>query len=506
MRDHKLTIIAILCTLCTLNVSAQTDKLDLQMAGKIRLTERETSNVDNLAYRIIDLAGPRLTGSEGMQRGYEEAKKLMEEIGLENVTIDFARKWHRGGWDIKRAYSAMITPYYHHIYPAPVGWTGSTNGLVKSEVVLIDVKHRDELSKYKGKLKNKIVLMPSTQDYTPSFGPAATRNNEESLKSIKEYPIEQQMAANRRRAPSAPSTLVTANEIKDFLRKESVAVIVDENGSFGAPGITFYNHQQGNTPVPCEINITLEAHGLMERLIKNGENVEMEVDVETTFKPNVDIYNVLGDITGCDPELKDEIVLIGAHLDSYHTSGGAGDDAAGCIVMLEAARILKELGVKPRRTIRVALWGGEEMGLHGSSGYVEQYVADLKTNEPLDQYNKISAYFNQDYGPGKFRGIYTQDNLSVNPIFAAWAEPFHDMGFTTVSNKSVGSTDHVPFDKVGIPAFQFIQDGLEWGRGSHKVVDFSERLILDDLRHNAIIVAWYVYNASMRSEMLPRKH
>lgn len=186
-------------------------------------------------------------------------------------------------------------------------------------------------------------------------------------------------------------------------------------------------------------------------------------------------------------------------------SPGAGDDGAGFIAMLEAMRILKAIGVQPRRTIRVAFWGGEEVGLHGSSGYVEQFVQDPVTKEKKKEYNKISAYFNSDYGPGKFRGIFTQDNLQVYPIFTEWMQPFLDTGFTTVSNRSVGSTDHIPFDNAGIPAFQFIQDPMEWGRHSHRTQDFSDRLVLDDIRHNAVIVAWFAYNAAMRDEMMPRK-
>lgn len=486
------------------SVMAQNEKIDLAVAQKIKQEEQLNSDIERLSYRLLDYAGPRLTGSDGMERGYKVAKEMMEEYNLSNPRIEFARDWPRGGWDIEKAYAAMTLPYYIPIFPAPVAWTNGTNGPVKGNVVLITAANNEELQALKGTLKGKIVLMPSVTDYKINFEPMARRHTEESLKQTAEYPITKVQPRRRRPAPAIEGSELSYAEILSFVHRENPAVIIHESGNYSVPGLNFHKLEEAG-PVPCELNIACENHGLMERLIRNGEKVEMEVDIAVKFESDRKIYNVIAEIPGTDPKLKDELVIIGGHLDCYHMSLGAGDDGAGFIAMLEAMRILKAIGVQPRRTIRVAFWGGEEVGLHGSSGYVEQFVQDPVTLEKKKEYNKISAYFNSDYGPGKFRGIFTQDNLQAYPIFTDWMQPFLDTGFTTVSNRSVGSTDHVPFDNAGIPAFQFIQDPMEWGRHSHRTQDFADRLVLDDIRHNAVIVAWFVYNAAMRDEMMPRK-
>lgn len=459
---------------------------DLGVLGRIRSEAANRSQVEQISYILLDQTGPRLAGSDGAERGYAAAKKMMEGYGLTNARIDFARPWHRGGWEIERAYTAMTAPYYINMHPALVGWTGSSKGLQKAEVILVQAKDSAEFAqKYSGKLKGKIVLMPSTTDYVLSFAPHATRQTTESLERAQQLPI----------APPAPRrrALPAYNPIQQ-VRAERPLAVVNESGDFNNPLISFFDHQEANAPIAPEFNVALELHGLMERLIKGGERVEMELDIRTRFIADRPIRNVLAEIEGSD--LKDQVVMIGAHIDSYHQSPGAGDNGAGCIVMLEAMRILKAIGFEPRRTVRIALWGGEEVGLHGSSGYVEQQE---------DQLKNIALYLNADYGPGKFRGIFTQENFAAQPIFSQWLAPFQDAGCSTVSNRSVGSTDHIPFDNKGVPAFQFIQDNLEWGRGSHRTTDFAERLVYDDLRHNAAVVAWLVYCASTSDERMPAK-
>lgn len=488
------TFCCALVALTTLNSTAQ----DLNMLYKIRTEASANSAVGDFSYKIIDLAGPRLTGSDGGERGYDVALATMKEIGLENTKRQFARKWHRGGWENRHTYAAITAPYYMHVFPTIVGWTGSTNGFIKAPVVYIETTDSAQLvAKYAGKLKGKIVLMPSTQSYTMNFGLAATRRTEQDLEQTKLAPITVPAPPRARRYEEPFLTR--------FIRSQNPEAIIHENGNFNNPGITFYNHTQGNKPTIAELNVTLEIHGLMERLLSHGEKVEMELDIKNDFINDRDIYNIVGEIPGTDPKLKDQIVMIGAHLDSYHHSGGAGDDAAGCITMLEAMRILKVLDVKPRRTIRIVLWGGEEMGIHGSNGYVEQFIRDPKTGKKLSEYDKLSVYFNADYGPGRFRGIHTQGNVMVEPIFQKWLDPLASLECTTVSNQSPGSTDHVPFDAAGIPAFQFLCDNLEWGRGSHHATDFSDHLILADLRQNAVVAAWMAYLAAMSDEMIPRK-
>lgn len=477
------------------------EPLDLEMAFRIRCEEAANSKIDTLIYELLDAVGPRLTGSNGMEAGYRAAVEQMESIGLSNVRKEFARDWHRGGWDLTRAYCAMTAPYYMQLYPFPVGWSGGTGGEKRAPVTIVRATTREELESYAGKVRGKIVLLASDRRYKANESPLPLRIPAEDLEKLEaDYPLAQfgPVRKNRTRPPFA------YDDIVDFLQKEGAVALLNSSGDFNVPRTTHYDYTQGNPPTLCQLNITSEAHNLMQHLIRNGEKVTLEVDVAVKYTPNRKIYNVLGEIPGTDPALKDEIVLLGSHYDSHHGGVGATDNGGGCVMMLEAMRILKALGVEPRRTIRLAFWGGEEMGIHGSSGYVEQRVFDPATGRKAE-FDKISVYFNADYGPGRFRGIYAQDNLMAGPIFRAWMEPYRDMGLTTVSNRSMGSTDHMPFDDVGIPGFQFIQDYIEWTRSAHQAADYSDHLVVADLKNNAVVMAWFVYCAAMRDEMIPRK-
>jgi len=231
----------------------------------------------------------------------------------------------------------------------------------------------------------------------------------------------------------------------------------------------------------------------------------MEVEIKNKFIKSDQVTNIMAEIPGTDPDLKDEIVLIGGHFDSWHGGTGAADNASGCIVMMEAMRILKELGVEPRRTIRIALWGGEEQGLYGSRGYLNKYIRDSKNYELKKGFENFQVYFNMDNGTGKYRGIYLQGNEMIRPYFESWLAPFESMGCNTVTIRNTGGTDHQSFDPLGLPAFQFIQDDIEYGRGYHTVMDTYERLIMSDLKHNALVTAALVYQAAMMDEKLPRK-
>jgi len=474
---------------------------DLKVANQIKTEALKNSRVDEYLYLLCDKAGPKLTGSSGLLRADTIAMLEMKKLGLENVRIERARTWERGGWELKKAYMAMTAPYYMHFYPAPVAWTGGTNGLISGKVHYFSATTHEELEQLKGFYTGKIVLMPDVMQYQINFSPLATINTEQQLKDMEYQPIS---TPKKRMGLPVKNALLTYQDILDFLRDEKAAVIIHETGDFNVPVITFFSHKMGSEISPCEINITLEHHGLMQRLIENGEEVKLNVDIDVEFINDENIYYVIGEIKGTDPKLKDELVIIGAHLDGYPMNNGAGDDVTNCTGVLEAMRILKSLNIKPKRTIRMILWNGEEVGMHGSKGYVEKYVKDLDGNK-LSEYDIISAYYNADYGPGKFRGISTQSNIALEPLFKVWAQPWHHIGFTTVIHRYYTSTDHIPFDEAGIPAFQFIQDPLEWGRGSHRVMDFVERLVPDNIRHNAIILAWFAYKTANLEEKLIRK-
>ncbi|MCJ7447862.1 MAG: M20/M25/M40 family metallo-hydrolase [Bacteroidales bacterium] len=487
---------------------AQKENVDLAMIYKIKQEGTRNSKIEDLAFGLTDFAGPRLTGSTGSNRGNEWAKTKMEELGFQNVRIEETSDFNRSGWDNLKTYAAMTAPYYANFACNPVAWTGSTNGLIKSEVILLDVKSESDLEKYKGKLAGKIILMPSTRTatYEISYEPLAKRYTDEQLK---ELAMESILQGRRRGQPfdfaAMMAQMLLRTKITALLKSEGATVILNNSGTYNIPNSSTADYNTGNKDTIAELNLPMEAFGRIERLLKKSVPVEMEVEIKNNFFQSPKVYNVIGEIPGTDKLLKNEIVLLGAHIDSYQGGTGAADNASGCIVMMEALRILKSLGIAPRRTIRVALWGGEEQGFFGSRGYVNKYLVDPKTREHKPDWDKFSCYFNMDYGSGRYRGIYLQQNEMVRPIFEEWLKPFADLGCSTITIRNAGGTDHQTFDGAGLPGFQFIQDDIEYDRTYHTVMDTYERLSLADLRINAIITASFAYNAAMRNEKLPRK-
>ena len=508
MKMRKTGIALLLMLTMPFLLHSQSENVDLVMVYKIKQEGSRNSKIEELAFGLTDFVGPRLTGSTGNNRANEWAKKKMEELGFQNVRIEEAADFSRGGWDNLKTYAAMTAPYYANFACTPVAWTGSTNGLVKGEVVLVDVRAESDLEKYKGKLSGKIVLMPSasTTPYEISFSPLATRWTDEQLKEMSK----ESLAQGRRRAQQYDFAAMSAQrqlrtKVTEMLKSEGAAVILRNSGSYNIPNSSTAGYTPGNPEPIAELTLPMEAAGRMERLLKNNVPVGMEVEVKNNFFASPKIYNVTGEIPGTDKLLKNEVVLIGAHIDSYQGGTGAADNASGCIVMMEALRILKALNVTPRRTIRVALWTGEEMGFYGSRGYLNKYLVDAKTGNHLPDFDKFAAYFNMDNGTGRYRGIYMQQNEMVRPIFEEWLKPFADLGCSTVSIQNTSGTDHLTFDRFGLPAFQFIQDDIEYWRTYHTAMDTYERLVMEDLKINAIITASFAYNAAMRNEKLPRK-
>ncbi len=504
MRLQKLAAVCFIILIPAL-VLSQSENIDLSIIYKIKQEGLKNSKIEDLAYGLTDFTGPRLTASSGSNRGNMWAKMKMEELGFQNVRIEAAKDFNRGGWDNLKTYAAMTVPYYVNFACIPVAWTGSTQGLVKSEVVLLDVTAEKDLEKYTGRLSGKIVLIPSSNKYEVSFEPLASRLTDEELKELSMAPSN---SGGRRQqydysAMMAQRTL--RNRITEFIKEEGAAVIINNSGSFNVPKSSGTSYASGTKEPIAELNLPIEAFGRMERLLKNNAKVEMEVEIVNRFFDSPTVFNVIGEIPGTDKLLKNEVVLLGAHIDSWHGGTGAADNASGCIVMIEALRILKNLDVNPRRTIRVALWGGEEQGFYGSLGYIDKYLVDAKTKEHKPDYEKFAAYFNMDNGSGKYRGIYLQENEMVRPVFEEWLKPFADMGATTITIRTTGGTDHVPFDRAGLPGFQFIQDEIEYDRGYHTPMDTFERLVMSDLKHNAVITASFAYNAAMRNAKLPAK-
>ncbi|WP_424961017.1 M28 family metallopeptidase [Ekhidna sp.] len=484
------------------------ESIDLDAIEKIKKEGLENSQVEQIAFELIDKAGPRLSNSPGYERAAAYAINQLTEWGLENAQKEAWGEFGRG-WEMNKSYLAMTKPYYLPLIAVPKAWTGSTDGPVTGNVQFVEINSEEDFEEYRGKLEGAIVAFKPRGDQSPTFEADAKRYTEEQLDEMTEPRVEssgwtpEQIAAWRKRRAFSET-------LNNFLTEEGVVLII--KGVRGRHGTLFTTSPQGykkDTPVGiAELETAPEHVNLMARLVENGVEVTVEGEVKTTFnEDDLQGYNVLAEIPGTDKKLKDEVVMLGGHLDSWHSATGATDNGAGCIVMMEAVRILQAAGLKPKRTIRIALWGGEEQGIYGSRNYVKNHFGDSETMTLKKDHSKISAYYNIDNGTGRIRGIYLQGNEEAGPIFEEWFKPYDDiMENTTVTARNTGGTDHLGFDAVGIPGFQFIQDPIEYSTRSHHTnMDTYERLVIDDLKQIATIVAGFVYNTAMRDEMLPRE-
>jgi hypothetical protein len=492
------------------------EKLDAAALAKIKDEGLNRSKVMETAFYLTDVCGPRLAGSEGLARANAWTKKRLTDYGLANANVEAWGDFGRG-WDIDKSYVAMTAPYYHAMIGVPKAWTPGTAGSLRKAVAYVNVKTEADLDKYKGQLRDKIVVLPVATPPQPNFEPDAKRLSAEDLQKLADAPAGgAPTAANRPTEPDAEArrtAMLAARalraKVSDLLMAEGAAAILSPGR--GTDGTVFTTngapYAADAKPVLPELEMSSEDQLRLIRLVEAGIPVEIELETKTHFQTqDLKGYNVVAEIPGTDKKLKSEVVMLGGHLDSWHAATGATDNAAGVAVMMEAVRILKASGLKPRRTIRIALWGEEEEGLHGSRNYVKNHFADPATMTLKPDHEKLAAYFNLDNGAGKIRGIYAQGNEAVKPIFTAWLAPFAEMGANTVTLRNTGSTDHIAFDAVGLPGFQFIQDGLDYfSRTHHSNQDTYDRLVADDLKQASVVVASFVYNAAMRDQKLPRK-
>jgi hypothetical protein len=489
---------------------------DPAVVAKIEDQAFNHSQVMNIAFYLTDVSGPRLTNSPGYFRAANWVKTTLTQWGLSNAALE---PWgdFGSGWELDKSYLALKKPYYQPIMAYPKAWTASTNGPVTGSVVLVEAKDSLELLNFKGKLKGKIVVFPNDDTLAEPFKADAMRYADSDLARIQEPMPERR----RGMGPGGPDSArmaqfrnrgAFARQQAAFLRAEGALMVL--SGTIrGKDGTLFVQSWGGNAQnLPAGITdmvIPIEDLHRIIRLVRAGIPVDLEGEVKSHFTDNKGDkqgYDVVGEIPGTDPQLKDQLVMLGGHLDSWHSSTGATDNAAGSAVMLEAVRILKTLDLHPRRTIRIVLWSGEEQGLFGSRGYVKNHFADPATMDLKPEQSKVSAYYNLDNGSGRIRGVYLQGNEAVKPIFAAWLTPFAGLDASTLTIRNTGSTDHVSLDAVGIPAFQFIQDPLEYEtRTHHSTVDSYDHLSAQDLKQAAAIVATFVYQTAVRDEALPRK-
>jgi carboxypeptidase Q len=483
--------------------------------AKIREEGLKNSKVMDIAFHLTDVSGPRLTVSPGFKRAAEWAKNELTKMGLVNARLEPWGEFGKG-WEQERCYIAMTAPYYQSFIAVPRAWTGSTPGkkMIEGDVILIKAKDTTALMEYTGKLKGKIVMTWSPAQLQPSFNADANRFADTTLekmaKAVPAQPRQGRLQGDSAQRAAMQARQAVQRRMNDFLAKEEPALILTMNAN-GNDGTIFVSgggaYAKDAKEGPAMVMLSSDDYLRLQRLVDAGVKVKLEADVKTRFfTDDMQGYNVIAEIPGTDPALKDEIVMLGGHLDSWHGATGATDNAAGCAVMMESVRILQSLGIKPRRTIRIALWNGEEQGLLGSRAYVKNHFADPAKMELKPEHGKVSAYYNLDNGSGKIRGIYLQGNKSVEEIFSSWFEPFKDLGAQTVTISNTGGTDHLAFDAVGIPGFQFIQDELEYDtRTHHTNMDTYDHLVADDLKQAATVIAAFIYNTAQRDEKIPRK-
>jgi carboxypeptidase Q len=512
------------CTLA-LSTSFAQEKVDLETITKIRYEGFRNSKVMELASGLMDQIGPRLTGSPNMKRANEWTRDKLTEFGLVNAHLEPWSPFGRG-WANEYVNVRMVSPDVAPLLAYAKAWTPGTNGVVRGQVVRVNIRTPQDLPKYKGKLAGKIVLFGDDPEVKPSVEPLFERYTDKTLADVANYQVPSERDANRfREFQRRARFLRTLN--KFFDEEKPLAVIDHSRGAIGG-GTVFVqqggSYKLGETAGTPQLTMAQEHWDRIARILAAKKDVELELNVKNNFFDDSGTqWDTIAEIPGTDK--KDELVMLGAHLDSWHSGTGATDNGAGTIIMMEAVRILKSLGVKPRRTIRIGLWSGEEQGLLGSQWYVANHFGTRppstdpeRKGDPTiirretgpitvkPEQSKVSVYFNVDNGTGKLRGVYLQENAAAQPIFEAWMKPFHDLGMDTLTMRNTGGTDHLSFDAVGIPGFQFIQDPIEYDtRTHHSNMDVYDRLQPEDLKQAAVIVASFVYLAAQRDQMFPRK-
>jgi carboxypeptidase Q len=514
-----------------------TEPLDLNAYNQVREEGLQHSHVMDYAGGLADGIGPRLTGSPNMAKANAWTRDQLTKMGCVNAHLEDWGEFGMG-WQQLNTWVRMTEPDTAVFVAQATPWSPGTNGPITAQAVSVVINDESDIAKYKGNLSGKIVLLGAMREVPVPDKPFFERYTDKELQDLESLPLrggdpDMEARVERYRKRASLNRLVLP-----FLKEEKVAGVIvpsrdGENG--GGTGIIFDDNGAalGRTPylkdsaVPFPVVVAqIENYGRVFRLLANHVPVSIEMDVETKFTGDHEHgFDTIAEIPGSDPKLKDEVVMVGGHLDSWIAGTGATDNGAGSIVALEVMRILNSLKIKPRRTIRIALWSGEEEGLFGSKGYVAQHFGGAPTSTAPDQMlmpefarraagplalkpeqKLISAYFNVDNGTGKIRGIYTQGNAAVDGIFEQWMVPLKDLGVTTVTNRNTGGTDHLSFDAVDIPGFQFIQDPMDYDtRTHHSNMDTYERLQPADLKQIAVVEAIFVYNAAMRDKMIPRK-
>jgi carboxypeptidase Q len=529
--------------LTCIGIAAAADAVDLAVVNQIKSEAFEHSKVMDHLQNLSDVYGPRLTGSAEFKEAADWALKRLQEYGLQNGHLE---KWGPFGrsWSLEKFSLELTSPRYSLLAAWPLAWSSSTNGPVTGDPVYAPLPATSSIKKgeadldqyiqkYKGKLRGKLVLIsePFNNIVAHESVPDLHRYTDTELRELAAAPaptakmqidpanleVPDDLEARIRFFAAAPPAVMddyrkkrddlAARRTQFFVDEGVVAILQDDQRA--RDGLTFSEGAGPYDPTkplaPPTFIVTSEHYNRLTRLIAGKTKIEMQVNLKARVSDTaVDSYNIVAEIPGGSK--KDEIVMVGAHFDSWHSGTGATDNGAGSAVMMEVVRILKTLNLKMDRTVRIALWGGEEEGLLGSKAYVKEHFGDPKTMRITSAHAKLSGYFNLDNGSGKIRGVYLQNHDAMRPLFEQWLAPFEDLGVTTLSIRNTGGTDHLSFDAVGLPGFQFIQDPLDYSTVTHhSSMDTYDHAIAGDLMQCAAVIASVVYDAAMRREMLPRK-
>lgn len=489
---------------------AQTvEPVDLDAITRIKEEGFERSQVMDIAWWLTEVHGPRLTNSPQMRAAAKWTVGKLTEWGLANVKQEPWGDAFGRGWSNERTVVHVIKPSPWPVIAYARAWTPGTSGPVTADAVLAPLANEGDFDKHRGKLKGKIVLIQEARPIAPLFEAPARRLTPENLEEM-----EVQQVGPRPGGPGGPGG--PGEGIRQFSAKrnafliaEGVVAVLEPGNGRGDSGSVLVGSGGSRTakdpPVPPQLAVATEHYNRIARLVGRGQPVTLELDIRNTFHDaDLNMFNIVAEIPGSDRA--DEVVMLGAHFDSWHAGTGSVDNASGSAVMLEAIRILKQTGLRLRRTVRMGLWTGEEQGLIGSRAYVRNHFADPADMKVKPEHSKLAGYFNMDNGTGQYRGVYLQGNEAVAPIFRAWMAPFENLGMTHLTIRNTGGTDHLAFNAVGLPGFQFVQDPVQYSsRTHHSNLDVYDQLIASDMMKNAVITAAFVYHTANREQPLPRK-
>jgi hypothetical protein len=526
---RRLAVAVLLCG-ARAAVAAPDEPVDFAMVSRIRDEGFANSKVMETLYQLTDVIGPRLTGSPNMKKANEWTRDQLASWGLASARLESWGPFGRG-WSYDSASVRVVSPVESALIAYPKAWTPGTDGVVRARAMKVKLESEADFEPLKGKVAGLVLLLGDATELKGPEKPLFTRYTDQELEDLSQFQI-----IRRPGPPAGPGQPPLDREgyrrrqrlqraLREVLKAEKVVATLEPSTvDGGVVRVTGGGSRQKNEDpgVPALV-LAAEHYNRLARLADKGQTVELELDVKARFyDDDENAYNTVAEIPGTDK--RGEVVMLGAHMDSWHSATGATDNAAGCAVAMEAVRILKALGVQPKRTIRIALWSGEEQGLLGSRAYVRQHFASRPDPAPeerempsflrresgpitvLPEHAKLSAYFNLDNGTGKVRGIYTQSNTAATPVFEAWFRPFADLGAHTLTNRNTGGTDHLSFDAVGLPGFQFIQDEADYStRTHHTNMDVYDRIQREDMMQASVIMASFVYHAAMRDAMFPRK-